>query len=212
MTYPRYKELKLKPSSAMIVNTLIKQDANVIYFFCSRSLNGPDRQDPKSILRSLLHQLSSKPQNGIPKLLHDAYDTRYSTGIARDGLDFDECREMIRAILKDHPSTMIVIDALDECNEQRRSALLQSFRSFVDGSNTSVRVLISSRDDRDIVVRLKDLPNFTINESVTRTDIERFVEQEVKQSVQSKDLLYGEATSELESKIIAELVAKAGGM
>lgn len=196
----------------MVVDTLIKQDANVIYFFCSRTLNSPDRQDPKSILRSLLHQLSSKPQDGIPKLLCDAYDKRYSTGMARDGLDFDECRELIAVRLKDHPSTTIVIDALDECDEQKRSILLQSLRRFVDDSNTSVRVMISSRDDRDIVVRLKDLPNFTINESVTRTDIERFVEQQVKQSVQTKNLLYGEATSELESKIIAELVAKAGGM
>jgi hypothetical protein len=72
--------------------------------------------------------------------------------------------------------------------------------------------LISSRGDRDILVRLKDLPNLTINENVTRTDIERFVEQQVRRSVESKDLLYGEATTELENIIIAELVAKAGGM
>jgi hypothetical protein len=132
--------------------------------------------------------------------------------MARDGLDFDECHEMITALLKDYPSTTIVIDALDECSEQKRSALLQSLRNFVDDSTTSVRVLISSRGDRDILVRLKDLPNLTINENVTRTDIERFVEQQVRRSVESKDLLYGEATTELENIIIAELVAKAGGM
>lgn len=196
----------------MMVETLIKQDANVIYFFCSRSLNGPDRQDPKSILRSLVHQLSVKSRDGIPQILRNAYNKRYSTGMARDGLDFDECHEMITALLKDYPSTTIVIDALDECSEQKRSALLQSLRNFVDDSTTSVRVLISSRGDRDILVRLKDLPNLTINENVTRTDIERFVEQQVRRSVESKDLLYGEATTELENIIIAELVAKAGGM
>lgn len=132
--------------------------------------------------------------------------------MAKDGLDFDECHELLVALLKQVPSITIVIDALDECDEQRRSALLQSLRCFVDDSTTSVCVLISSRGDRDILVRLKDLPNLTINESVTRTDIGRFVEQQVRQSVQSKDLLYGEATAELENKIIAELVAKAGGM
>lgn len=196
----------------MIVDTLVKQDANVIYFFCSRSLNGPDRQDPKSILRSLLHQLALKPKSGIPKILRDAYNKRYSTGMAKNGLDFDECHDLLVALIEQHPSITIVIDALDECDEQKRSALIQSLRRFVDDSLTSVRVLISSRGDRDILVRLKDLPNLTINESVTRTDIGRFVEQLVRQNVLSKDLLYGEATAELENKIIAELVAKAGGM
>jgi hypothetical protein len=197
----------------MLIGTLIQQKENVIYFFCSRSLNEPDRQDPKNILRAFVHQLSLRShQDGLPKLVMSEYSKKQSTGMASGGLDFQECHDLIIALLKCYHRTTIVIDAVDECYAEKKFSLLASLRTIVDSSTTLVRVFISSRDDRDIVVRLQGLPNVTIEENFTKKDMERFVEKELRRCIECKDLLYGDVSLELEDKLGAELLAKASGM
>ncbi|KAL3466092.1 hypothetical protein BJX64DRAFT_36517 [Aspergillus heterothallicus] len=196
----------------MLVDTLIKQDEDVIYFFCSRSANDADRQDPKAVLGALIHQISLRARGGLPKCLRDAFDKRQYTRSAKPGLDYDECHEILAGLLNEYTQTTIVIDTPDECSESSRGSLIQSLRKYVDKSTTLVRVFVSSRGDRDIVVRFKDFPSTSITGSLTQSDMERFVEQEVRQGIQYKDLLYGEVSPELEERIIAELLAKAGGM
>ncbi|KAL2809652.1 hypothetical protein BJX63DRAFT_350326 [Aspergillus granulosus] len=202
----------LRCNSAMLVETLTKQNDDVIYFFCSRNTNDPGRQDPKAVLRALVHQLALRARGGLPKRLCETFDKRYSTGMARNGMEFDEAHELLLGLLNGYVRTTIVIDALDECSKQDRRSLINSLRNLVDHSTALVRVFVSSRGDGDIAARLKELPNTSVAESMTKTDMERFVEQEVRGAIQYKDLLYGEVTPELEERVTAELLAKAGGM
>jgi hypothetical protein len=132
--------------------------------------------------------------------------------MTRDGLDFDESFDLLVKLLKDHARTTIIIDALDECSEQSRSSLMQSLRKLVNHSTSLVRVFVSSRGDRDIAVRLQDIPNSSIHQGLTAADMKRFVEHQVTHSIKYKDMLYGEVSPELQEKIRAELLAKADGM
>ncbi|KAL5335587.1 hypothetical protein BJX70DRAFT_314283 [Aspergillus crustosus] len=197
---------------AMLVDTLTKKDDDVIYFFCSRNANDPGRQEPKAALRALVHQLALRARGGLPKKLCETFDKRYSTGMARNGMDFDEAHELLLGLLNGYARTTIVIDALDECSEEDRRSLIHSLRNLVDHSTALVRVFVSSRGDGDISARLQEVPHISVAESITRTDMERFVEQEIRDAIRYKDLLYGQVTPELEERVTAELLAKAGGM
>ena len=202
-----------KGCSAMLIGTLIQQKEDVIYFFCSRSLNDPDRQNPTNILRAFVHQLSLRSrQDGLPKVVINEYNKKKSTGMASGALDFQECHDLIIALLQGYHRTTIVIDAVDECYEGKKGSLLKSLRTIVDSSTTLVRVFISSRNDRDIAVRLQGLPNLTIEEDITKKDMKRFIQKELRHCVEGKDLLYGDVSPELERLLGAELLAKASGM
>ncbi|KAJ0413394.1 hypothetical protein BJY00DRAFT_61194 [Aspergillus carlsbadensis] len=183
-----------------------------LLFFCSRNANEPDRQDPKAVLRALIHQLALRSQGGLPKVLRDAFERRHLTGMARDGLDFDESHDLLVRLLNDDAQTTIIMDALDECSEQSRRSLMQSLGKLVDQSSALARVFVSSRGDCDIAARFKDIPNTSIIQGLTGPDIKRSVEQEVRHSIKYKDLLYGEVSPELQGKITTELLAKADGM
>jgi hypothetical protein len=128
------------------------------------------------------------------------------------GLDFDECHELITRLLQGAGKMTIVIDGLDECSIKERSSLLASVKKYAESSAKLVKVFISSRDDRDIVVRLKDMPNMAIEEHLTKGDMKRFVEKELAQCIDNKDLLFGEVEPKLEQKITTQLLSKAGGM
>ena len=197
----------------MLIGTLTEQKEDVIYFFCSGSLNEPDRQDSKGILRAFVHQLSSRsPHDRLPVSVMSEYSKMQSTGMVSGGLDFQECLDLIVALLKDYRRTTIVIDAVDECNKREKGPLLDSLKRIVHSSTTSVRVFISSRDDRHIEALLPNLPKITIEEKSTEKDMERFVEKELRRCIESKDLLYGEVSPELRDKLATELLAKASGM
>ncbi|KAL4969617.1 ankyrin repeat domain-containing protein [Aspergillus stella-maris] len=200
-------------TSAMLVETLKTQEENIAFFFCSRSLNSSDRQDPKIILRSFVHQLSVRLQHDqFPKLLRETFRKRHSSGMGDEGLDYPECLEILNALLASDSSTTIVIDAIDECNMEDRNALLASLQQLLDLPGILLRIFISSRADPDITVRLNQWPSVAIEEALTRQDMERFVQREVTQAIERKLLLYGNVSSDLEAKIIGALLAKSGGM
>jgi hypothetical protein len=148
----------------------------------------------------------------FPAIVKEEYRRKESIRMTTAGLDFNECHELITGLLQGSGKITIVIDGLDECYIKERSSLLASLKKYAESSAKLVKVFISSRDDRDIVVKLKDKPNITIEEQLTKGDMERFVEKELAQCIDNKDLLYGEVEPELEQKIATRLLSKADGM
>jgi len=126
-------------------------------------------------------------------------------------LTVTECVELILALLKSNPAT-IIIDALDECNRARRHELLLAFDKIIQKSANVVKIFVSSRDDHDIVCRLENSPNVFIRARDNGEDIERFVRSEVHQSIMDKRLLSGNVSDELKSRIISILIEGAQGM
>ena len=125
------------------------------FFYCARSTAEPERGKPVEILGAILRQLcSSKPDKPIRGPVAKEYEVRRQK--AEDDcsrvrkLTVEDCTRLILELTEDNPAT-IVIDALDECDEETRHELLEALDIIISNATELVRVLVSSRDDVDIV-------------------------------------------------------------
>ena len=118
---------------------------------------------------------------------------------------------LILDILGDTPAT-IIVDALDECNPSRRHELLDSFDEIIQKSANVVKILVSSRDDGDILCRLETSPNLYINAKYNSADIKRFIRSEISLAIERKRLLGGRVSVNLQNLIIETLESGAHGM
>lgn len=190
--------------------------APTAYFYCTRNTAEPQRADPDEIMRSILKQLScSKLDLPVREPTAKEYSKRKEEaeeqGCEPAKLTIAECEELILTLLEQNPAT-IVIDALDECHPARRHELLKTLDNIIQKSASLVKVFVSSRDDGDIVCRLKNSPNVFIRVSDNVEDIRRFVHSEVEVAIEDKRMLRGNISEELKTRIAATLVEGAQGM
>ena len=173
-----------------------------------------ERSNPDVILASIARQISSLTPGGpLFREAIDIYEERESTGFAAGPLSMKESVELIIALSWHYPVLTIFIDALDECDPERRSDLLDAFETIVREAPTLVKLMMSSRDDQDLVWRLKGQMNRKIGSPKNAEDIQLFVEVELDQMISSgKILRQSRATTELRPLIIERLTRDAHGM
>ena len=145
-----------------IINVMIHDGQSVQYpsafFYCARSTAEPERGKPAEILSAILRQLcSSKPDKPIRGPVAKEYEFRRQKADEDCSrvrkLSVEDCTRLILELTKDNPAT-IIIDALDECDEETRHELLEALVIVISNATEPVRVLVSSRDDVDIVSTL----------------------------------------------------------
>ncbi len=127
----------------------------IAFFYCARSTAEPERAQPIKIMGSLLRQLaSSKPDLPVEEPVAKEYEARKKKAEGGSStlkqLTVEDCTRLILELTKDHPAT-IIIDALDECDDETRNELLEALDDIISKSAKIVKVLVSSRDDVDIV-------------------------------------------------------------
>ena len=167
-------------------------------------------------MRSVLKQLSCfKTDCPIREPVVKEYQARKEEAeedaTEPEKLSIADSTKLILAILEEIPAT-IVIDALDECDPSRRHELLAALDTLAQKSENVLKIFVSSRNDNDIVCRLKDSPNVSINATDNGDDIERFVESEMQNSIENKRLLGGRVSNQLRQEITEVLVSGAQGM
>lgn len=129
--------------------------SRIAFFYCARSSAELERANSAEIMGALVRQLaSSEPDKPIKKPVADEYRTRKQKA-DRDGslpkrLTVEDSTHLMLELCNEDPC-MIVIDALDECEEDSRQELLDALDDIVSKSAETVRVIISSRDEVDIV-------------------------------------------------------------
>ena len=139
-----------------VINLMLDSDsASTAFFYCARSTAEPARAKPVEILCALLRQLcTSNPDQPIKNPVAREYEARKKKAdedcstIKR--LTIEECTRLIIELTKDHPA-IVILDALDECEEITRHELLEALDSIISNSANVVKVFVSSRDDIDIV-------------------------------------------------------------
>ncbi|CAI6080012.1 unnamed protein product [Clonostachys chloroleuca] len=193
-----------------------KQSPQPVYFYCSRNPAEPGRSDPSRILASIARQLATPEAGGaILEPALEVYNERESQASADGPLRLEESKELIIKLLDQYKgATMtIAIDALDECNEDTRGDLLEVFEFLLEESPCLLKLLVSSRDDQDIVYQFENYPCLALSSAHSSPDIELFVASEVKKLLNSRFLRKTQSGKEvLSEKIIKELTAKADGM
>lgn len=186
--------------------------APLAYFYCSNNNAEPERGDPGAILLCIARQLSG---DDVTRPVRDATIRKFSQ-IKKEGVQLrkpslDETVNLILELTSTSPAT-IVLDALDECNPERRHELFDALDRIVQESSNVVKILVSSRDDGDIVCHLEQSPNVYISADYNTGDICRFVVHEVSHAIEKKRLLNGRVTEKTRDKIIETLQNGAQGM
>jgi hypothetical protein len=182
-------------------------DEALAYFYCDR--NQTDRQDPTSILRSFVRQLSvCQRQNALQTLMVAEYEQRRQKGFPSGQLTFQECAKFVLDYVNIYPQTTLVLDAFDECDPRTRRQLIEVFDSLVTKSLKPIKIFISSRPDRDIKSRFQCGPNVGIQATDNYHDIAKFV----KSRIEHNSLWFNKFAMALQDEVVKTLLNKSKGM
>jgi hypothetical protein len=190
------------------------QSSPPAFFYCSRNTAEPTRSSPDAIVASIARQLSSL-QPGLPLLppIVASYKKREIEGFASGSLRIEESGALIIQLVEHYPLTTIVIDALDECDPEKRGDLLETLETLLRESSRLVKIFVSSRDDQDIVYHLQDYPSLELVSDRNKDDIASFVKAETQDLIRERQLLhYSINKEELTETIIEQITKGAGGM
>jgi len=174
------------------------------FFYCNR--NETERQEPLSVLRSFVRQLSTiiKDENSIQRRLKKFYiETRLKASEPTIG----DCKELLLEFINLYPKTTIILDALDECDKHKRGVLIEIFDSFLARASRPVKIFISSRPDGDIKDRFKSQANIEIQAADNHDDISRFVESEI-----TKHPRWNKISLKLQEQVVETLQKGSQGM
>ena len=109
--------------------------------------------------------------------------------------------------------TIIIVDALDECDPLRRQNLLDAFEHILKESVGLVKIFVSSRNDQDIVYSLRGYPNMEVSSEKNTADIKTYVETETMRLVKTGQLLRNSREKEkMTASIIEQVSGGADGM
>ena len=208
------------PSSSLVLEDILQkhrlqehqlngQEA-LAFFYCSRTTGESDRQEPKDILRCIVKQLSA-PLYGLP--LKEPVVTKYEREKQNNALDAPLSLKyskdiILQLIRQDYSRVTIVIDALDECDSNKRAELFRFLQEILrQKQGAVVKILVSSRAEPDINDILGGSSSLYINAEDNAADIRRFVEEHI-----DKRLLAGKAEDGLRKRVKDELCTKSQGM
>ena len=172
-----------------------------LYHYCDYA--EVDTLLPVHIIGSLLKQTIIR---GVTPSLEDeiarACDNGYgSQDVHRLSLFLQEATESAS-------STYIIVDGLDECAREDARSLLALLERIMATSKTSVKVLVTCRDEDETVGSISHYPQICLSESVLAADLACFVDQTVKASIGSSKL----RRKSMQDEIISQLTSKAHGM
>lgn len=206
--------LTINPSSLVIDDFLHQlqtvSDEGFGYFYCDR--HEADRQDPDAIFRAILKQLSHVKTGCIHPHVLEHYRASKREGFPSGELAIGESTDLIIKLLHVYSKSTIVIDALDECDINRREDLLESLQKILTLAPNLVKIFVSSRDDKDITRQYSALPNLYIQAKDNVHDINAYVDYKIDESIRKRKLLNGKLSPELKELIVRTIQNGANGM
>ena len=198
--------------SSVVVEDCLSQAAtrsgeNLAFFYCSDE--GPNRNRPTWILRSILAQLMCSPNNlEVPTRLMELYEpSRKIPDEHVVRLTADECVNMLREVISQAKETTVVIDALDECEDP--DELLLSLKEVEEGNPRRTRLFLSSR----MHVRVSKIYESCViisTPGANEADLAFYIRNEVGNR-KTRRLLDGKRP-DLEGRLIGTLTRQSQGM
>lgn len=179
-------------------------DEGLAFFYCKRNEAG--RQEPLSVLRSFLRQLSTTTYHKV-SMQKGLRQFCIQTRLQASEPTISACKELLFELINLYPKTTLILDALDECDKYERGVLIEIFDYFVEKSSRPVKIFVSSRPDSDIKERFKSKANIEIQATDNHSDISRFVESEI-----TKHRRWSKMSARLQNEIIHTLQDRSQGM
>jgi hypothetical protein len=189
------------------IQDVLKSNPNhegLAFFYCNR--NETERQEPLSVLRSFVRQLSTiaHDEDSMQKNLRQLH---IQTRLKASELSMDICKGLLLEFINLYPKTTLILDALDECDKRKRGVLIEIFDYFLNHASRPVKIFISSRPDGDIKERFKSRANIEIQATDNHDDIATFVESEI-----TKHRRWKKISPELQAEIVETLQEHSQGM
>jgi hypothetical protein len=123
----------------------------------------------------------------------------------------EECKDLIIALCDIYPTTILVLDGMDECKLEVRESLIESIQEIMSRTRGILKLFISSRFEGDIELALKDVDyRIGLNAADNEGDITLFVVDQVANSTGRG--LPRTLTTEQQETVIRVLISKADGM
>jgi hypothetical protein len=178
-----------------------QSDTAVGYFYFD--FNDVEKQSSKKAIRSLLFQFIQQVPNGLQGLKH----LHQKCGSGQQ----QPAEEAIHSLFQDEmgrvASKYIIIDALDECTDSED--LLTFVGDLAESKLKGLRIMATSRRERDIEERLKPIADHNINiqSAVVDKDIRNYVQDRL-----ATDSKLKKWPASVQDEIATVIMEKANGM
>ncbi|OQU94466.1 NACHT domain-containing protein [Cladophialophora immunda] len=187
-------------------NAPIPPNAIMLYCLCSYGFARSEASVCGLVFRSLIAQLIRKDHSLLPHV----YDNFAKTGIVPSAT---RSRDLLKELLWASGPSFLVIDGLDECDGSHQRQLLSDLRTFLlpnknsDESLPVVKILVCSRETKEIVSSLKKAPQVFLTKEKVRMsrDITVFAKESL---LPLRSRFRGSVVDEIEQLV----VEKADGM
>ena len=177
----------------------------MLYFFFD--FQDSDKQQPEGMIRSLLGQLYMHCTSE-PLVLESLYSSCLDG--ERDPT-FEALLEAFHHIAATFEKIFIILDALDEC--KARPEMLADIEELIGWKDANLRILVTSRREKDIedsLLRLtKDTNRICIQSTVINADIHAYVHDQIQTN---KRLKRWQKEPKVQMEIEETLIMKANGM
>ena len=197
-------EIKTCRLSSSIIDKLPEatKSFGIAFFFFDGRDSQKDLQLHSKLIRSLISQLSDTQHGGITEKLADLYKR---CGEVRQPSD-EQLQNVLRDILDRFSKAYIMIDALDECTDRKKTLnWVNNLLTDTNRNATNLHIVVTSRPERDIheIFVVLDPHSIDVGEANTKDIVEY-----LKFQMESKFMKYDENTR---AKIMTELKEHAEG-
>jgi hypothetical protein len=191
-------------SSAIIHDLLQRFNLATAYFFFDGRGSQKDFQLHDKLIRSLIWQFSLKCDGTVPKVLVDLY-TRCGNGHKEPTLD--DLQKTLHRILDGFSSTLIILDALDECAE--REKILNWIQTCIlqKDINLGLHLIVTSRLEQEIENKFKSYQYLDLVMESANHDLVDYVDYQLQND---SDLQKWD--SETQEQVKLRLMEQADGM
>ncbi|KAL6787532.1 hypothetical protein J3E68DRAFT_445375 [Trichoderma sp. SZMC 28012] len=178
-------------------------DEGFAFYYCNRS--GPLMLDPLIVLRSFVRQLSYKACHYDRIQTTVIQKCRLAKQEGRD-LSYKDCKELILISLNLYPKTTLILDALDESDVSIYN-LAEFLIELMEKATKPVKVLISTRPNREYLKVLEDRYIITVNSDNQQGDIEKFLHETLY-----SQLFFNRRQADIQELIKETFRSRNGGM
>ena len=194
-------------ASSVIQEALVASSPNVAVAFFYCDYKDETTQDPLNILGSLARQLARQNEEAF-ELLQGLYEKHFLDNRMTSEYEPEELRDLVLDMASTFDSTLLLVDALDECGDNTSSVLelLASLNTI--GNMCNVKRLFLSRAEQSIRDWLGSYPQIQIE--ARSGDLKLYVGAEIENRTR-RNLLRLKDPS-LKEHIMERLVSGAKGM
>ena len=191
-------------SSAIIHDLLQRFNSATAYFFFDGRDSQKDFQLHDKLIRSLIWQFSLKCGGAVPKVLVNLYAC---CGNGHQEPTLDDLQNALQRILDGFSSTVIILDALDECADREKILnWVQTFTLQLD-INLGLHLIVTSRPEQQIEDKFKSYYYLDLVEQSENHDLVAYLDYQLQ-----NDSDLQKWNSETQEQIKLKLMEQADGM